>query len=170
MEIYEDLRLDVRDKIPKQGFFAKLFKKDCEIAQENLDFLDNYCEKQERDEKSLKVDSTFSDIAQNDITLNDAREAQDGIVVNTKEKDAVLSVEFQECNISFKFVCIVFASMFVVFLLFVPKIHIRNNIYYVSRDIIGLQAHLESLKEENKHIKKQLEDIKFKNLTQELDF
>ncbi len=61
-------------------------------------------------------------------------------------------------------------AMFAIFLLFMPKIYIRNNIYYTSRNLIQLQAQLDSLNEENKHIKKQLEDIKFKNLTHELDF
>ena len=60
--------------------------------------------------------------------------------------------------------------MFFVLLLFIPKIYIRNNIYYTSRNIVQLQTQLDSLNEENKQIKKQLEDIKFRNLTHELDF
>ena len=67
-------------------------------------------------------------------------------------------------------VCITFGVMFFVLLLFIPKIYIRNNIYYTSRNIVQLQTQLDSLNEENKQIKKQLEDIKFRNLTHELDF
>lgn len=47
--------------------------------------------------------------------------------------------------------------------LFIPKIYLRNNIYYISKDINSLYAHYISLKEENKILKQQLEDAKFKN-------
>ena len=70
----------------------------------------------------------------------------------------------------FKMVLVAFVCMAAVLLLFVPKVYIRSNIYYVSRNMIQLQAQIDSLSEENKHIKKQLEDIKFRNLTHELDF
>ena len=48
-------------------------------------------------------------------------------------------------------------------MLFVPKIYLTNNIYYVSKDINKLYAHYTSLKEENKFLAQQLEDMKFKN-------
>jgi len=47
--------------------------------------------------------------------------------------------------------------------LFVPKIYLRNNIYYISKDINKLYAHYISLQEENKFLVQQLEDMKFKN-------
>ena len=47
--------------------------------------------------------------------------------------------------------------------LFFPKIYVMNNIYYVSKDINKLYAHYISLKEENKFLSQQLEDMKFKN-------
>lgn len=48
-------------------------------------------------------------------------------------------------------------------ILFFPKIYLQNNIYYVSKDINKLYAHYISLKEENKFLSQQLEDMKFKN-------
>jgi len=48
-------------------------------------------------------------------------------------------------------------------LLYFPQIYIQNNIYYVSKDINKLYAHYISLKEENKFLVQQLEDMKFKN-------
>tara|TARA_B110000046_G_C12917582_1_gene365604 strand:- start:1 stop:222 length:222 start_codon:yes stop_codon:yes gene_type:complete len=51
-----------------------------------------------------------------------------------------------------------------VLLIFFPKIYLRNNIYYVSKDINDLNSHLISLKEENKFLKQQHEDSLFKNL------
>lgn len=47
--------------------------------------------------------------------------------------------------------------------LYIPQIYIQNNIYYVSKDINKLYAHYISLKEENKFLVQQLEDMKFKN-------
>ncbi len=54
---------------------------------------------------------------------------------------------------------ILFTALFLAF----PKIFLRNNIYYVSKDINKLYAHYISLKEENKFLSQQLEDMKFKN-------
>lgn len=48
-------------------------------------------------------------------------------------------------------------------ILYIPQIYIQNNIYYVSKDINKLYAHYISLKEENKFLVQQLEDMKFKN-------
>lgn len=58
---------------------------------------------------------------------------------------------------------IVFAILFFVLALYFPKIYIRNNIYYTSKDINRLYAHYISLQEENTFLAQQLEDMKFKN-------
>ena len=47
--------------------------------------------------------------------------------------------------------------------IFIPKIYLRNNIYYVSKDINKLNTQYISLKEENKFLKQQHEDAQFKN-------
>ena len=47
--------------------------------------------------------------------------------------------------------------------IFMPKIYLRNNIYYVSKDINKLYTQYISLKEENKFLKQQHEDALFKN-------
>ena len=58
---------------------------------------------------------------------------------------------------------IVLGSLILALTLFFPKIYLANNIYYVSKDINKLYAHYISLKEENKFLAQQLEDMKFKN-------
>ncbi|WP_321311151.1 hypothetical protein [Halarcobacter sp.] len=60
-------------------------------------------------------------------------------------------------------IIIVFSALLVVLTLYFPKIYLVNNIYYVSKDINKLYAHYTSLKEENKFLAQQLEDMKFKN-------
>ncbi len=59
---------------------------------------------------------------------------------------------------------IVSSTLIIVLFLFFPKIYLRNNIYYVSKDINKIYSHYISLKEENRFLVQQLEDTKFKNL------
>ena len=60
-------------------------------------------------------------------------------------------------------IIIVFALLFFALALYFPKIYLRNNIYYTSKDINRLYSHYISLNEENTFLSKQLEDMKFKN-------
>ncbi len=48
-------------------------------------------------------------------------------------------------------------------MLLFPKIYLQNTIYYKSRDIATLQREYETLKEENRVIRRQVEAMKFKN-------
>jgi len=58
---------------------------------------------------------------------------------------------------------IAFSLLTIALLLYIPKIYLTNNIYYVSKDVNKLYAHYISLKEENRFLAQQLEDMKFKN-------
>ncbi len=58
---------------------------------------------------------------------------------------------------------IVLGAMVIILSLYLPKIYLRNNIYYVSRDINVLHDNYISLKEENRFLQQKLEDMKFKN-------
>lgn len=58
---------------------------------------------------------------------------------------------------------IVFTTLICSLVLYVPTIYLSNNIYFTSKDINKLYAHYISLKEENKFLEQQLEDMKFKN-------
>ncbi len=60
-------------------------------------------------------------------------------------------------------ILIVFFLLFLALFIYFPKIYIRNNIYYTSKDINKLYAHYISLQEENTFLAQQLEDMKFKN-------
>ena len=57
----------------------------------------------------------------------------------------------------------VFILLFIALFLYFPKIYLKSNIYYTSKDIIRLYAHYISLQEENIFLSQQLEDMKFKN-------
>jgi cell division protein FtsL len=68
-------------------------------------------------------------------------------------------IKFNSVNSIF----IAIGTLIFALLLFFPQIYLQNNIYYVSKDINKLYAHYVSLKEENKFLVQQLEDMKFKN-------
>lgn len=161
MKNYEDLRLEEKDKIKRTSFIQRIFKKETQISNENLEFLDQHEKYSENiDQEESKIDILY------------VQEQSANIPLRIEEKEEILGelAENLEGEIPFRMVNFIFLLMFFALALFVPKIYIRNNIYFTSRNIIQLQAQLDSLNEENKHIKKQLEDIKFKNLTHELDF
>lgn len=65
---------------------------------------------------------------------------------------------------------LLYAMMIIVFalLVFFPQIYIRNQIYYISRDIADLRSQEWVLDEENKELQRQLEALYFQN--QVLDF
>jgi len=52
----------------------------------------------------------------------------------------------------------------IIFLLLFPKIFLRNSIYYDSREITMQERRNELLKEQNKNLHLQLQQLKFKNL------
>jgi len=62
-----------------------------------------------------------------------------------------------------KALLIIFSLLILTLALFMPKIYLQNNIYYVSKDINKLYSQYISLKEENKFLKQQHEDALFKN-------
>ena len=68
-----------------------------------------------------------------------------------------------EKNLDFRFLLLVYMVMFVAFMLILPKIYIKNQIYYMSRDINKLYGEYSILKEENRVLKQNLENIRFKN-------
>jgi cell division protein FtsL len=69
----------------------------------------------------------------------------------------------KEKNLSFKTLIIVYLSVFLALAIFLPNIYIKNEIYYISRDIGELYDQHELLNEENKNLKLQIELIRFKN-------
>lgn len=136
-------------------------------------FLDSRQDLQTEQTDILLLDDLL--LANKDLKDRDLHAPKSGVNVEShleiSEREAVLDdLDLNTKEIPFKLVLITLCLMALALVLFIPKIYVRNNIYYASRNIIQLQAQIDSLREENKHIKKQLEDIKFRNLTQELDF
>ena len=73
--------------------------------------------------------------------------------------------EFKDKSSLISFGDLIIAVLLVALALFIflPKIYLANEIYYTSRDINKLLDQYEILKEENRLLKQQLEQEKFKN-------
>ncbi|EES90086.1 hypothetical protein [Helicobacter canadensis] len=166
MESYESLRLKESDKIQKTNFWDR-FKKE---NNQELGTKEGFKESSQNTQNTLEEDPYRGNSPINETSSKELSTLMDQTSLNPQEKEEILQIDLEKREISFKMVCISIGIMLFVLLLFIPKIYIRNNIYYTSRNITQLQTQLDSLTEENKQIKKQLEDIKFRNLTHELDF
>ena len=79
------------------------------------------------------------------------------------DKQELLEVYGEEKNLDFKFLLLIYLSLAVAFSIILPKIYIKNQIYYISRDIHKLYSEDSILKEENTYLKQKLESIRFKN-------
>ena len=86
--------------------------------------------------------------------------------MNAKEKQELLKeydeIEFSERNLSFSTLLIAYLLIALGLLVFLPKVYIKNEIYYTSRDINKLYREYSTQKEENKALKKKIEYLKYK--------
>ncbi len=84
-----------------------------------------------------------------------------------KDKDELLAQydaqQQRDENIDLKTLLVVVLCMFIAFAILVPNIYIKNKIYYISRDIGKLYEQHTMLKQENRELKRKIEDIQFKN-------
>ncbi|OCX42401.1 hypothetical protein A7X81_04800 [Campylobacter ornithocola] len=89
---------------------------------------------------------------------------------NQEDKYELLDSIVSEENKNLNPKNLLYAGLMIAFalLVFFPQIYIRNQIYYVSRDIADLRSQELVLYEENKELQRQLEAIYFQN--QVLDF
>ncbi len=76
----------------------------------------------------------------------------------------------KEANLEPKLLLMMFALLFLAIALVAPKIYLRNNIYFVSKDIYKLQTEKDSLEEEHRKLKRELEDMKFRHLVTDIEF
>jgi len=69
----------------------------------------------------------------------------------------------REKNLDFRLLITVFLTILVGLLVILPKIYIKNEIYYTSREINKLSSEYSVLLEENRFLRQKVEYIKFKN-------
>ena len=69
----------------------------------------------------------------------------------------------KEQNLDFRTLVLAYAALFIALALFLPKIYITNQIYYISREIGDLSGKRDVLLEENRELRLKLERMKYKN-------
>ena len=86
--------------------------------------------------------------------------------VNEWEKDELIesTKKSKEQGLGFKELRNAFILVLLVLLLCVPKVYLANTIYYLSKDIINLQTQYDILLDENKRLKHEVEDLRYKFL------
>ena len=86
--------------------------------------------------------------------------------VNEWEKDELIesTKKSKEQGLGFKELRNAFILVLLVLLLCVPKVYLANTIYYLSKDIINLQTQYDILLDENKRLKHEMEDLRYKFL------
>ncbi len=86
--------------------------------------------------------------------------------MNAKEKHELLKeyeeIEFSERNLNLSTLLVAYLLIALALLIFLPKVYIKNKIYYTSRDINKLYREYSTQKEENKALKKKIEYLKYK--------
>ncbi|EAL2421568.1 hypothetical protein [Campylobacter jejuni] len=98
---------------------------------------------------------------------NQAQEKQQNDEDAQKAKNVLLegysNATKEDRNLNFNH--LLFAALLVSFALFLfaPQIYIRNQIYYLSREITTLRTKESVLNEENKDLKRRLENMRFQN-------
>ena len=73
----------------------------------------------------------------------------------------------QNSNLKLSLLLYVLLAIFLLLIFYIPKIYLRNEIYYISRDIFKKQKELDILKEENKDLKLNIQKKKFENLVED---
>ena len=69
----------------------------------------------------------------------------------------------KEKNLDNKVLATAYLGLFIALALFLPKIYITNQIYYISREIGDLSGKRDVLLEENRELRLKLERMKYKN-------
>lgn len=128
-------------------------KKQPDIKQ-SLENLQKKITPQENKQELPKPSNQTQEKQQND---EDAQKAKNVLL------EGYSNATKEDRNLNFNH--LLFAALLVSFALFLfaPQIYIRNQIYYLSREIATLRTEESVLNEENKDLKRRLENMRFQN-------
>ena len=126
---------------------------------------------QENDLKSKsKIQNKSPEIQQSSPNLLDLaidfdlkKDSQNSLQVKSVLLEGHSHATKEEKNLGLNQLLFATLCLLFVLLVFVPKIYITSNIYYLSRDIASLRTQEGVLSEENKELSKRLENMRFKN-------
>lgn len=81
---------------------------------------------------------------------------------NSQERERLVQGLQEENVVSVRYLLYGFGMFFVILGLCFPKIYLTNTIYATSKEVLSLQTSREILYEENKKLRRELEDIDFR--------
>lgn len=123
--------------------------------------------KKQKNEKFQKAEEEIVQ-EKSQVQERDFQEQNENYIIEDKY-ELLNNIKTEENkNLSLKNLLYAGIILFFTLLIFLPQIYIRNQIYYISRDIADLRSQEWILDEENKELQRQLEAIYFQN--QVLDF
>ncbi|WP_257928699.1 putative membrane protein [Campylobacter lari] len=149
---------DLKEKRKEKSKLKQELKEQKKIEQEKIK------KAQEELKEKEKLAKQEQKILEEKVRLEENQE------YNQEDKYELLDSIVSEENKNLSPKNLLYAGLMIAFalLIFFPQIYIRNQIYYVSRDIADLRSQELVLDEENKELKRQLEALYFQN--QVLDF
>ncbi|WP_257937738.1 hypothetical protein [Campylobacter lari] len=149
---------DLKEKRKEKAKLKQELKEQKKIEQEKIK------KTQEELKEKEKLAKQEQKILEEKVRLEENQE------YNQEDKYELLDSIVSEENKNLSPKNLLYAGLMIAFalLIFFPQIYIRNQIYYVSRDIADLRSQELVLDEENKELKRQLEALYFQN--QVLDF
>ncbi|EGK8010182.1 hypothetical protein HW242_07715 [Campylobacter lari] len=149
---------DLKEKRKEKAKLKQELKEQKKIEQEKLR------KAQEELKEKEKLAKQEQKILEEKVRLEENQE------YNQEDKYELLDSIVSEENKNLSPKNLIYAGLMIAFalLIFFPQIYIRNQIYYVSRDIADLRSQELVLDEENKELQRQLEALYFQN--QVLDF
>ncbi|ELP9120308.1 hypothetical protein QTU61_000854 [Campylobacter lari] len=149
---------DLKEKRNEKAKLKQELKEQKKIEQEKIK------KAQEELKEKEKLAKQEQKILEEKVRLEENQE------YNQEDKYELLDSIVSEENKNLSPKNLLYAGLMIAFalLIFFPQIYIRNQIYYVSRDIADLRSQELVLDEENKELQRQLEALYFQN--QVLDF
>lgn len=93
---------------------------------------------------------------------------EDSTRISSAEKDELMDFAKKQEGLGLFYLFMAGCVIFLILSVFIPKIYLSNNIYYVSRDIARLHGEKELLHEERIRLQREIERINERHLWLEL--
>ncbi|MDX2323005.1 hypothetical protein OXW40_01940 [Campylobacter hepaticus] len=140
---------------PKTKQSQALYKKSIKENQINI--------KQSLENLQKKIQDNIQKISTPPIQIPVKQNNEDSQKIKNVLLEGFSKATKEDKNLNFNH--LLFAILFVIcaLFLFTPQIYIRNQIYYLSREIAILKTEESVLNEENKDLKRRLENMRFQN-------
>lgn len=162
------LKAEVKLQIPKDtSHKSKENLKEEKISHlaKNNHFISNNIKSKKEPKNNTSKPQTISTQKKIEKKIKPQKEPSDENTQKAKNTllDGYIEATTEDRNLNYHH--LLFSALLISFslFLFAPQIYIRNQIYYLSKEIATLKTEESVLTEENKELKRQLENMRFQN-------